>query len=32
VRSMGASYRLARLRSKYPTEYARLRDIEISGE
>jgi hypothetical protein len=32
VRSFGAGYRLAYLRSKYPVEYARLRDIEISGE
>ena len=31
VRSMGASYRLAWLRRKYPTEYAHLRDIEISS-
>ncbi len=30
VRSMGASYRLAWLRRKYPVEYAHLRDIEIS--
>jgi hypothetical protein len=32
VRSMGASYRLAWLRRKYPVEYAHLRDIEISSE
>ena len=31
VRSMGASYRLAWLRRKYPVEYAHLRDIEISS-
>ena len=31
VRSMGASYRLAYLRRKYPVEYAHLRDIEISS-
>ena len=32
VRSMGASFRLAWLRRKYPVEYAHLRDIEISSE
>jgi hypothetical protein len=32
VRSFGAGYLLAWLRSKYPVEYARLRDIEISSE
>ena len=32
VRSMGASYRLVYLRSKYPVEYAHLRDIEISSD
>ncbi len=32
VRSMGAGYRLAWLRSKYPIEYAHLRDIEISSK
>jgi hypothetical protein len=32
VRSRGASYRLAWLRSRYPVEYAHLRDIEISSE
>jgi hypothetical protein len=32
VRSLGAGYRLALLRSKYPMEYAHLRDIEISSE
>jgi hypothetical protein len=31
VRSFGAGYRLARLRRKYPVEYAHLRDIEISS-
>ncbi len=31
VRSMGASYRLAWLRRKYPVEYAHLRDIEIGS-
>src|SRR4051812_1113710 len=31
VRSFGAGYRLAWLRSKYPAEYAHLRDIEISS-
>jgi hypothetical protein len=31
VRSFGAGYRLAYLRNKYPVEYARLRDIEISS-
>jgi hypothetical protein len=30
VRSFGAGYRLAYLRSKYPVEYARLRDRGIS--
>lgn len=30
-RSLGEGYRLAYLRSKYPTEYAHLRDIEISS-
>ena len=32
VKSMGAGYRLAYLRNKYPVEYAHFRDIEISGE
>jgi hypothetical protein len=31
VGSMGASYRLAWLRRKYPVEYAHLRDIEIGS-
>jgi hypothetical protein len=32
VSSFGAGYRLAYLRNKYPVEYARLRDIEISSK
>jgi hypothetical protein len=32
VRSFGARYQLAWLRSKYPVEYAHLRDIEISSK
>ncbi len=32
VRSLGAGYRLAWLRSKYPVEYAHLKDIEVSSE
>ncbi len=32
VRSFGAGYRLAWLRSKYPVEYAHLKDIEVSSE
>jgi hypothetical protein len=32
VRSFGAGYRLAWLRSKYPVEYAHLKDIEMSSE
>ena len=32
VRGLGGGYRLAYLRSKYPTEYAHLRDIEISSD
>jgi hypothetical protein len=31
VRGLGGNYRLAYLRSKYPVEYAHLRDIEISS-
>ena len=31
VRGLGGGYWLAYLRSKYPTEYAHLRDIEISS-
>ena len=31
VRGLGVGYRLAYLGSKYPTEYAHLRDIEISS-
>jgi hypothetical protein len=32
VKSMGAGYRLAYLRSKHPVEFAHFRDIEISNE
>jgi predicted phage gp36 major capsid-like protein len=32
VRGLGGGYRLAYLRSKYPTEYAHLRDIEIRSK
>ncbi len=32
ARGLGGGYRLAYLRHKYPTEYARLRDIEISSK
>lgn len=32
ARSLGGGYRLAYLRSKYPTEYAHLRDLEISSK
>ena len=32
VRSFAAGYRLACLRSKYPVEYAHLKDIEVSSE
>jgi hypothetical protein len=31
TRGLGGGYRLAWLRRKYPVEYARLRDIEISS-
>ena len=31
-RGLGGGYRLAYLRRKYPTEYAHLRDIEISSQ
>lgn len=31
VRDLGGGYRLAYFRSKYPTEYAYLRDIEIGS-
>lgn len=32
VRDLGEGYRLAYLTSKYPTDYARLRDIKISSK
>jgi hypothetical protein len=32
ARGLGEGYRLAYLRRKYPTEYAHLRDIEISSK
>jgi hypothetical protein len=31
-RGLGGGYRMAYLRRKYPTEYAHLRDIEISSK
>jgi hypothetical protein len=32
VRGFNGGYRLAYLRSKYPIQYAHLRDIEISSK